>query len=383
MKQRIGIDYDTLFHALPGNFLVLTVDAPNFTIVDVNDSLADLVLLERSAMLNKPLKVVFPLSKNTNSRQGSRSLLTAIDQCVSSATPQSVGVIRYDIRDVNGRFIRRLWKTMLIPIVYDGSVTGIILDTQDVTEQFDNESYTQQRVAHLEHLLAVNETRDEFISVASHQLRTPATAVKQYLQMVLSGMFGEVPDVQRQFLERANESNERQLRIVSDLLRVAQVDSGKIELQKKPVDINKLVHDTVNDQMDMFKERNQLLELNIPHRPVVLTIDPDNIRMVIENIVDNASKYTEEGKRIAISVKNKRKVVRVIIQDEGVGVAKNWRANLFQKFQRIDNSLSTKVGGTGLGLYWAKKSVELHNGNILYEPARPRGSIFTIELPKM
>lgn len=383
MKQRVGIDYDYLFHSLPGNYLVMSTDVPDFTVVEVSDSLVELVGMTREDLLNRSLKVVFPVSKDKESKDGAASLFMSINECIASAKPTNVGVIRYDIKNKDGDFERRLWKTSLYPIVRDSEVPGVILSTEDMTERFDNESYTKQRLEYLEHLVAINESKDEFISVASHQLRTPATGVKQYLGMVLGGMFGELSEVQRDLLSRANESNERQLRIVTDLLKVAQVDSGKMVIRKAPIDINEVVRAVVGDQADMFKDRDQTLELHLPKRPTMVNVDQDIMRMTIENIVDNASKYTENGKRITVSVKRYGGVVKVVVADEGVGVAKDRRAKLFEKFSRIDNSLSTKVGGTGLGLYWAKKSVELHDGSLVYEPARPRGSIFTIELPKM
>lgn len=382
MKQRIGIDYDFLFHALPGNYLVMQADDPDFTIVEVSDSLCDVVGIDRSDMLNKPLTAVFPESSNSDSKEGTRSLLASIRRCIASTKPDTGGVIRYDVQDADGQFMRRLWRTTHFPVVRRGKVSGVILSTQEVTEAFDHDEYTRQRLEYLEHLVLINKSKDEFISVASHQLRTPATGVKQYLAMLLDNLFGALNDEQRDLVQRAYDSNERQLKIVTDLLKVAQVDSGKLVLHTEPVDVNMLTHSVLQEFASVFKQRSQSLEFRGTKQPAIVEIDKDIIRMVIENLVDNASKYTDLDGRLVVSVRQNKSEVDIAIKDEGVGIPKERRGMLFEKFSRIHNRLSTKVGGTGLGLYWAKKSVELHGGNIVYEPARPRGSVFTIKLMK-
>ncbi len=380
--KRVGINYDTLFHALPGHYLVMTPDGPDFTIVEVNDSLCDLANMNREDVINHPMSKVFPKSGDKESDAGADMLRESIQRAIDLAKPDNVGVIRYDLKDDDGNFVRKLWKTINYPIVRDGSVKGVILSTDDVTESFDSESYNKQRLEYLEHLIEINDSKDEFISVASHQLRTPATAVKQYLGMVLGGMFGELDEMNRDIIQRANDSNERQIGIISDLLKVAQVDSGKLSLVKEDVDLGQLVREIVQDQSEMFKKRDQTIELDVPKQAINAKIDRNIMRMVIENIVDNASKYTEEGKRISITVREDDDTAYVAVTDEGVGIPRQMLGKIFEKFSRVDNPLSTKVGGTGLGLYWAKKSTELHGGTVIYEPARPRGSIFTISLPK-
>lgn len=237
----------------------------------------------------------------------------------------------------------------------------------------------QQR---LEHLIELGRTKDEFISLASHQLRTPATGVKQYLGMVLEGFVGEITDAQREMLTKAYESNERQLRIVSDLLKVARVDAGKVQLKKSTVNVTALVKDVIKEQQATYKSRHQTVELRSSRPRIEAYIDKDRIRMVIENLCDNASKYSGENKPIIVSVDDDDTYVAISIKDQGVGIAKEDHEKLFGKFSRIYNPLSTQVGGTGLGLYWAHKIVDLHAGTIEVESEQDEGSTFTIRLPK-
>lgn len=234
----------------------------------------------------------------------------------------------------------------------------------------------------LQHLMELNRSKDEFISIASHQLRTPATGVKQYIGMLLEGFMGEMSEAQRAILERAYQSNERQLRIVSDLLKVAQVDAGKSKLRPAKVDLGALVSDIIKEQHDSFAARQQKIVFTRKKGTTEAYIDAEAVRMVIENVIDNASKYSEADTTVTVRLRNDTEMVGVEVCDEGVGVAEVDQARLFEKFSRIDNPLSTKVGGTGLGLYWAKKIVDLQQGRIDYTSEEGKGTTFTVWLPK-
>lgn len=236
----------------------------------------------------------------------------------------------------------------------------------------------EQRV---QHLIEISKAKDEFISLASHQLRTPATGVKQYIGMVLEGFAGDVSDKQQLMLEKAYESNERQLQIVSNLLRVAQVDAGKVKLRRGEVDIIQLIEDVLREQDYTFKRRKQEVVFIKPDKAVKAYVDTYNIRMVLENIVDNASKYTPENKEITVELEHSKEKCIIHIKDEGVGISKVDQGKLFEKFARIENPLSTLVGGSGLGLYWAKKIIDLHDGDIKLTSRIGKGTTFSICLP--
>lgn len=244
----------------------------------------------------------------------------------------------------------------------------------------ERKQFEEQR---LKYLIEVNRAKDEFISLASHQLRTPATGVKQYLGMVLEGFVGELSDSQRSILEKANESNERQLRIVSDLLKVAQVDAGKVRLRKTEVDVIALINDVIKEQRETFEKRRQTVEFQPAKSDVKLHFDRDTIRMVLENLIDNASKYSGEDKTVTVKLADQANEAQIAIIDNGVGIKPEDQDRLFEKFSRIDNPLSTQVGGTGLGLYWAKKIIDLHQGKLTLESAAGKGTKFTIHLPKI
>lgn len=234
----------------------------------------------------------------------------------------------------------------------------------------------------LQHYMDLNKTKDEFISLASHQLRTPATGVKQYLGMVLEGMAGDITETQQTFLQKAYASNERQLTIVSDLLKVAQIDAGKIRIRQEDVDLVELITDVITEQKATHAMRRQKVEFIAPDGKACAFVDPDKMRMVFENMIDNASKYSDPGKSIRVSIREKNDMMVVEVKDNGVGVAPDDVEKLFEKFNRIHNHLSNHVGGTGLGLYWAKKVVDLHGGIIKVASVLNKGSTFSIYLPK-
>jgi len=234
----------------------------------------------------------------------------------------------------------------------------------------------------VEQLMEINRSKDEFIALASHQLRTPATAVKQYIGMILEGYTGDVTPEQKRFLQSAYDSNERQIQVVNDILRVAKLDLKKIVLKKQSLNIIKLIDSITHDLMSQFEGRDQIVSFNKPASPVMAPIDSEYIRMAVGNIIDNASKYTPEGKHIWITVKPEEKgQIAVIIKDEGVGIPEEGIGKLFKKFSRVENPLSVKVGGTGLGLYWANEVIELHGGKIAVTSQVDKGTAFIISLP--
>jgi two-component system sensor histidine kinase/response regulator len=274
---------------------------------------------------------------------------------------------------------KRSMKLAAADYLVKGSFNAELL-ARTLYYSLERKQFEEQR---LQYLIDLNRAKDEFISLASHQLRTPATGVKQYLGMVLEGFVGELSESQQAVLQKANESNERQLRIVSDLLKVAQVDAGKVRLRKSDVDVAGLIRDVVKEQRKTFDGRRQTVLFEPEYDNLHLYFDRDTIRMVLENLIDNASKYSGEDKTVTITLRENDEEVQITIIDEGVGIKLEDQGRLFEKFSRIDNPLSTLVGGTGLGLYWAKKIVDLHNGKVTFESAIGKGTAFTIHLPKI
>jgi signal transduction histidine kinase len=234
-----------------------------------------------------------------------------------------------------------------------------------------------------EELMRLNKSKDEFIALASHQLRTPATSVKQYLGMLLEGFAGELnlTEAQRRLLQTAYNSNERQIQIVNDLLLIATVDAGKIELHSQTADIRSFLQQIVDEYTPKYTAREQTIDYQPGQMPLQVSFDTTRLRMAIENLIDNASKYSAAGATTTVAAHKTARYVQVAVTDQGVGIDEKDFEKLFQKFSRIPNDLSVSSGGSGLGLYWASKIIELHGGSLQVASVPGAGSTFTISLP--
>jgi two-component system sensor histidine kinase VicK len=249
------------------------------------------------------------------------------------------------------------------PLLLEGKPIGAIMVFRDITEE-----------------IALENAKNEFIALASHQLRTPATGVKQYIGMLLEGYAGKLTQAQEQFLNTANESNDRQLRIIDDLLKVAALQSGTIVANKQKTDLVALTKSVIAEQATKFKSSRQ--QLLFEHESPKLHAEVDNalFRMVLENLIDNAHKYTYEGKKILVKIRNRANKIEITVKDEGTGINEADIDKLFQKFSRIDNPLSISAGGNGLGLYWVQQIIDLHSGTITVTSKLGIGTTFTITI---
>ena len=272
-----------------------------------------------------------------------------------------------------------------------GSVEGIMVHGVEVTDQVlsrqKNESVSreQQRLIALTNqrneLIKLNNAKDEFISLASHQLRTPATVVKQYVSLLLSGYGGETTVDQRKFLQIAYDNNERQLNIISDLLKTAQLDSSRYTLHPVLQPITPIVQTVINQMMASTELKKQVILFDDADDMTRVSIDSDEIALVISNLIENASKYSFIGQTITITLKRLNKYLDISVIDQGVGLDSTNATRIFDKFTRINNVLSDTVTGTGLGLYWVKKIIKLHHGTIRINSELGKGSTFIVRLP--
>jgi len=282
----------------------------------------------------------------------------------------------------------RFWANVVITALRgpDGALVGFAKVTRDLTERKKHEDALRQSNAVLlqqqRELERLNAAKDEFISLASHQLRTPATIIKQLLGMLKEGFYGEVPEHQLAPLLKAYSSNERQIGIVNDLLRIAQTDSGRLIIVKTPVSVRELLMELTDARAETFAKRRQTLAVDLPATFAESVLaDRTHFGMVLDNLIDNASKYTPEGGSIRIGAARDGESAIISVRDTGVGISPEDVGKLYQKFSRIPNALSDKVGGNGLGLYWARKVVSLHKGSISVESRPGKGTTFYVRMP--
>lgn len=240
-----------------------------------------------------------------------------------------------------------------------------------------------KRIARVEHSYAaeVERTKDELLALASHQLRTPASGVKQYIGILTSGIMGELTPAQQQIAEKAYNTNERQIEIINQLLYVSKIEAGKITIRPSRSNITPIIQRIV-DQSEPNAERKNVKINFRTKKEHYLYGDEQYYPMIIDNLISNAIKYSHPKTSVSIKVSERGDMVAVSVVDHGVGVAVEDQGQLFQKFNRIENPLSRSEGGSGLGLYLAYQLARAHGGDIEVRSTVGKGSTFTLLLPK-
>jgi PAS domain S-box-containing protein len=286
------------------------------------------------------------------------------------------------IRDNEATFVKKDSSTVSVDVSVSplldeqGLISGAVGVFRNVDEQRKQEKQ-----------------RADFISTASHEMRTPVAAIEGYLALAMNDKVCQIDAKARGFLEKAHSSTSHLGKLFQDLLTSAKAEDGRLTSHPTVIDMSEFTEKLVEDLRFSAEKKGLLLELLSSSgktesgvaklSPIYYVhVDPDRLREVVTNLFDNAVKYTEAGK-ISIGVTGDQNVVQFRIQDTGAGIPKEDLPHLFQKFYRVDNSSTRTVGGTGLGLFISRKIVELYNGKIWAESEAGKGSTFFINLPRL
>lgn len=231
----------------------------------------------------------------------------------------------------------------------------------------------------------VDRMKTEFVSTVSHELRTPLTAIKGYVDLILAGKTGPLSELQSEFLTMVQVSTQRLTTLINDILDIARIESGRVEIRRETIDYSALVRQTVRMLTAEAEGRGVHLDLVDPppsegRHPAVLG-DTERITQVLFNLVSNGLKYTPAGGHVTITVSYENNFVITCVADNGIGIAPDERERIFQRFYRADNSTTRESGGTGLGLAITKAVVERLGGSIWVESAADEGSKFWFTLP--
>ena len=231
-------------------------------------------------------------------------------------------------------------------------------------------------------LKQADKAKSEFVSIASHQLRTPLTAIKGYLSMMIEGTYGKMPPKIIGKMKNVTESNDRLIRLVNELLSLSRIETGKIKLEPEKLDFEKVVQQVIKDFKIVSKKNGLYLKFLKPKKSLPkMMIDEWKIRQSLINIIDNALKYTSKG-GVTVTIQKEEGDAKIEICDTGEGMDKDELEKMFNSFSRgqAGNRLSSE--GTGLGLYIARKFVEMHEGKIWAESeGKGKGSCFHILIP--
>lgn len=272
-------------------------------------------------------------------------------------------------------------------------IVGLSVQNANLYQKLEASKEKLKRANH--RLLELDKLKDEFVSLASHELRTPMVSIRNYIWMVLNGKGGKVNPKQREYLRRAYDSTSRLSRLVNSMLNLSRIESGRVILSVQQIDIRKVIRDVITeigvraDQVGIklaLRQQVQSVKTGESVQLPTVLVDTDKIKEVLVNLIGNSLKFTPAGGTITISLAVERDYVWVRIVDTGVGLDKDQIPKLFQKFSMLRESYSTNATmaqGTGLGLYICKSIIELHGGKIWVESkGRGKGSSFTFTIPR-
>jgi signal transduction histidine kinase len=227
----------------------------------------------------------------------------------------------------------------------------------------------------------ISQAKSEFIAIASHQLRTPLTAIKGYLSIILEGDYGKLPAKIKEKIGNVLQSSERVIRLVNSILDVSKIEAGEMEMNLERVDLREIIREVINELSIKAKEKNLYLKFEEPKEVFETLLDREKIRQVILNLIDNSIKYTQEG-GVTIKLQTLNNKFQIAISDTGEGLTKEEKEKLFEKFSRGTAGTKFWTEGAGLGLYIAKEFIEMHKGRIWAESeGRGKGSTFYVEIP--
>ncbi|HSX06699.1 MAG TPA: PAS domain-containing sensor histidine kinase [Candidatus Saccharimonadia bacterium] len=252
----------------------------------------------------------------------------------------------------------------IAPIIMDGTLKGAIEVFRDIYREKE-----------------IDKSKTEFVSLASHQLRTPLSTISWYAEMLLAGDAGKITKEQSRYIDEIYRSNQRMTELVGSLLNVSRIELGTFSVDPEPTDLVTLAQDTVKDlEPQIFARRLNFQEYYEPNIPIV-NVDPKLMRMVIENLASNAIKYTPEAGKVSLYIKHHAGATQITVKDSGLGIPVRQQDKIFSKLFRADNVKTHDTEGTGLGLYLVKSIVDYSGGKIWFKSAENKGTAFHVSIP--
>jgi PAS domain S-box-containing protein len=313
-------------------------------------------------------------------------------------------------RDGRVKYVERLhiFSSIAVPVIAKGTILGVLASSittpsRQFTEAdlrlataladraalaienarlYEQERVLRQLLEGLNRQIQEGDRRKtEFVTLVSHELRTPLTSMMGYIALLLGGQDGPLTTQQREWLDTIGGNADRLVTLIDDLLDIARIEAGKIELKPTPLDLVPLIQEVARALRPQLEGRGQWLTLDLAAVLPAIVGDADRIRQILTNLLSNAMKYTPSGGSITIIARGDVGGVRVAIQDTGIGLAPDEQAQLFTPFFRAQHDATQGVGGTGLGLAITRALVELHGGTIAVTSAPGQGSTFSFTLP--
>lgn len=274
-------------------------------------------------------------------------------------------------KPVNTRTLYKIKDGSLLPIsctvsplVLAGRPIGAVELFRDISTEYE-----------------IDRMKSDFISLASHQLRTPLSAIKTYSHMLLDGFMGDISPAQRKALRTIVGASNRMNELISTLLNVSRIETGNVIVSAKKINLNHVAEEVFKELALSADNKHITITPKFPPNPIVIKADNLIVKEVLINLVSNAVKYTPEGGEVTVKLKKGSRNVLITVVDNGMGIPKSAREQLFSKFYRAQNVIRQETSGTGLGLYLVKGLVETLGGKIWFESVEHKGSTFYVRLP--
>lgn len=314
-------------------------------------------MLGTEDMVGKPfLEAVPAQDEKGNTIPSSERLITHAAQ-----TGKSMSQTYYYVRHDGTRFLAAVTAS---PIMLNGVMTGLVNTFRDITKERE-----------------IERAKDELVSLVSHQLRTPPTGIKWYAGMLLEEEVGTINDMQRAYLREINYNNERMIDVVNALLSVSRIELGTFVVEPKLTDVTKLVEGVISEVILHAEEKHLEIVRKYPPEPHPIMIDPTLVRMIVQNLIFNAVKYTAENGKITVGYEVVGPEFHMSVEDTGCGIPREDQKNIFTKLFRADNARKIDSSGTGLGLYIVKRIINEMGGHIHFTSEENKGTVFVIAVP--
>ena len=319
-------------------------------IVIMNTAALDILNLKSEKVIGIPLLSILPLEEKVSFRE---LLETQQERLIHLEEDGEDSIIQCEFSVIQRE---------------SGFISGLVCVLTDVTEQ-----------------QKIDRERRNFVSNVSHELRTPLTSIKSYTEALVDGAW-ENKEIAPGFLKVIETETERMMRMITDLLNLSRMDQNRLGLEKEFINMNELVVHIVSRfemvlQSEPYRDKNYRILTDITQRDLWVELDQDKITQVLDNIINNAIKYSPDGGRIIVRLMETHTDIIVSVSDEGLGIARKDIPHLFDRFYRVDKARSRAMGGSGLGLAIAQEVVQLHGGKIWVNSIENKGSTFFVSLP--
>jgi len=356
--RREKVKSDALLESIGDGLLATDRDG---RIIVMNDQAALMLGKDVSDCIGRRFTDAFPAEENEReeiipmeSRPIVRTLLEG----------KKIAAIIYSLRPDGSKFPA---SVMSSPIVLDSEILGAIVVFRDITKERE-----------------VDKAKTEFVSLASHQLRTPLSAIRWYSEILVSEKLGPLNDDQRTYLKEVYQSNRRMIDLVNSLLNVSRIDLGSFAIEPKETDMIEICESVLKELSVKTIEKRQSILKRYEEGFPKMNADPKLMRIIFQNLLSNAVKYTPEEGRISLFVGKSPEnpgMMRIEVEDTGIGIPKEAQDKIFSKLFRADNARSMETEGTGLGLYIVKAIAERSDGKVWFVSEENKGTTFFVELP--